>query len=386
MTAALPALRFETAIAERPRIAVVTNLCTHYRRPLFERVARHLDADFFFTSEGTESYWLRDHTVATGSLSVLPARPVQRLYRSLRDGRYDCIVCGLTGRATLIGALSAARMTSTPLVLWVGLWEHPRTFLHALSRPIVRRVYRSAAAVMVYGSHVAAHVTAESGRQEGVFEVCQAVDNHALRAPLDPVMIREVSSGLGLPPGPVALYVGRLVPEKGLDVLLEAFARAPQVGSLVLAGSGSAIDDLRAVSRRLRIEDRVRFAGYVPQSVLPVYLDVADFLVLPSVSTRGYKEPWGLVINEAMNRRLPVIATDAVGAVAGGLVRHGVNGLVCAQRDAHQLAVAMDELAANPALRARLGSAASATVDLWSVEASAEGFVGAVKFAIARRK
>ena len=54
----------------------------------------------------------------------------------------------------------------------------------------------------------------------------------------------------------------------------------------------------------------------------------SDVVVVPSVPTRDFLEPWGLVVNEAMNQGVPVIATDAVGAAAGGLVRHERNGLV----------------------------------------------------------
>ncbi len=63
------------------------------------------------------------------------------------------------------------------------------------------------------------------------------------------------------------------------------------------------------------------------QRLREMYAD-ADVLVVPSIRTRTFREPWGLVINEAMNRGLAVIASDAVGAVAGGLVRDGRNGLV----------------------------------------------------------
>ena len=57
-------------------------------------------------------------------------------------------------------------------------------------------------------------------------------------------------------------------------------------------------------------------------------------MVLPSVPTRDFREPWGLVVNEAFNQGVPVIATDAVGAVAGGLVRHERTGLVVPAGDA----------------------------------------------------
>ena len=63
--------------------------------------------------------------------------------------------------------------------------------------------------------------------------------------------------------------------------------------------------------------------------------------MLPSITTALDKEPWGLVVNEAMHAGLPVVATDAVGAAAGGLVRDGENGFVVPERDADALAAAV---------------------------------------------
>ncbi len=74
----------------------------------------------------------------------------------------------------------------------------------------------------------------------------------------------------------------------------------------------------------------------------------ADVLVVPSIPTRTFREPWGLVVNEAFNQQLPVIASDAVGAAAGGLVRDHENGLVVPAADPAALASAMRALTADP--------------------------------------
>ena len=101
-------------------------------------------------------------------------------------------------------------------------------------------------------------------------------------------------------------------------------------------------------------------------------------LVVPSVQTRTFREPWGLVVNEAMNQGLAVIATDAVGAAAGGLVRDGHNGLVVSAGDSAALAGAMTRLAQDVPLRARLGTAGKQDVLAFSHQAWAEGFSGAL--------
>jgi glycosyltransferase involved in cell wall biosynthesis len=104
----------------------------------------------------------------------------------------------------------------------------------------------------------------------------------------------------------------------------------------------------------------------------------ADVLVVPSIPTRTFREPWGLVVNEAMNRKLPVIASDAVGAVAGGLVRDGHNGLVVPAGNARALAGAMRRLATDAPLRIRLGAAGERDVQAYTHDAWAGGFVRAL--------
>jgi glycosyltransferase involved in cell wall biosynthesis len=104
-----------------------------------------------------------------------------------------------------------------------------------------------------------------------------------------------------------------------------------------------------------------------------MYAD-ADVLVAPSIWTRTFREPWGLVVNEAMNRGLATIASDAVGAVAGGLVRDGHNGLVVPADDVDALGQAMVRLAEDPELRVQLGAAGAADVRAYTHEAWAGGF------------
>jgi glycosyltransferase involved in cell wall biosynthesis len=119
--------------------------------------------------------------------------------------------------------------------------------------------------------------------------------------------------------------------------------------------------------------------GQVPRERLPALYASADALVLPSVATATFLEPWGLVVNEAMAQGTPVIASDAVGAVVGGLVRDGRNGLVVPAGDAEALATRIRALARNPELRERLGAAAAEDVAPFSAEAWVEGMRRALR-------
>jgi glycosyltransferase involved in cell wall biosynthesis len=104
----------------------------------------------------------------------------------------------------------------------------------------------------------------------------------------------------------------------------------------------------------------------------------SDVVVVPSVPTRDFLEPWGLVVNEAFHQGVPVIATDAVGAAAGGLVQHERTGLVVPANDAGALAAALRRLRDDAALRARLGAGARAAVAAYTPQAWAAGMADAL--------
>jgi glycosyltransferase involved in cell wall biosynthesis len=110
----------------------------------------------------------------------------------------------------------------------------------------------------------------------------------------------------------------------------------------------------------------------------------AELTVVPSIPTPRFREPWGLVCNESMHQRRPVVATSAVGAVAGGLVRDGENGIVVAPGDARALRGAIDTLISDAGLRERLGAAALDGVRSYSYDAMLAGFDRAL--AIAHRQ
>ncbi len=317
------------------------------------------------------------------------------------SGRHRAVVVSTGGRLALPGAWTGARRAGAPLILWTSLWAHPRTVAHRFSYLALRRLYRSAEAIVTYGPHVSAYVRARGARN--VHVAPQSVDNEFWSHPLstpdagtpdtgtpdagipDAGIPGEGLPGDGPPPRswPPAtavkfLFAGRPMREKGLGVLIEAWSdsglRAPSA-ALVLVGVGSSPPWIPAGGA---VGSEVTFVNPLPPAQLRDMYAAADVLVAPSIATRTFREPWGLVVNEAMNRKLPVIASDAVGAVAGGLVRDGRNGLVVPAGDAGALAGAMRRLAGDEELRTRLGAAGERDVRAYTHDAWAHGFVRAL--------
>ena len=117
--------------------------------------------------------------------------------------------------------------------------------------------------------------------------------------------------------------------------------------------------------------------GGPPERLREIYA-ACDVLVVPSITTATFREPWGLVVNEAMNRGLCVIASDAVGAAAGGLVRDRRNGIVVPEGNPVALARAISRLAGDPVLARQLGQAGAREVQAFSHDAWAAGFSAAL--------
>jgi glycosyltransferase involved in cell wall biosynthesis len=114
--------------------------------------------------------------------------------------------------------------------------------------------------------------------------------------------------------------------------------------------------------------------GRIERERLPVAYAAADMVVVPSIATRRFLEPWGLVCNEAMYQGTAVIATAAVGAVTGSLVVHGASGLVAKPGDDRELAEMIRALLDDASLRERLGRGGREAVQPYTYEAAADGF------------
>ncbi|MEV5710311.1 glycosyltransferase family 4 protein [Actinoallomurus sp. NPDC052274] len=217
--------------------------------------------------------------------------------------------------------------------------------LRLLGGPVERRVLAAADAVIALTPSAARRLRADGMPPDHVHVIPSGFDPD-LFAAARPDPFPDV-------PHPRIAYVGRLAAQKGVAVLLDAFARCRVRATLLIVGDGPQRAALERRARRLRGE--VRFTGLIPHAEVPAVLRHADLLVLPSV----YEE-LGSVLVEAMAVGLPVVA-GRVGGVPD-LVRDGVNGLLVAPKDPAAFAGAVDRVLADSDLAGRLGTGARETV------------------------
>jgi glycosyltransferase involved in cell wall biosynthesis len=365
------------------RIAFIDYFPPHYRRGLYEELARRTDADFLFFSDEREKWQNRKiRADRGGEYRVVELRKIRiagqallpGIVRRLSPQRYDAVIKNLNGKLMMPLTFMTAGVRGVPSVLWTGMWHHPTTPTHRISHAMTRTVYRRVGAIVVYGEHVKRFlVEAEGVDPSKIFVAGQAVDPRRFEA------VEPARNGT-----PTAIFIGQLKEYKGVLTLIDAWKRLePGFARLRVVGNGPLENALRE-----RIGDRedIELVGYVPQEGLPAELTRANLMVLPSETTDMKREPWGLVTNEAMHAGLPVIASSAVGAAAHGLVQDGRNGLVVPERDAEALAGALRRLLEDGDTAARLGAQAREDVRAFTYERMADAFLAAVEHAIVSRR
>ncbi|HET8646158.1 MAG TPA: glycosyltransferase [Vicinamibacteria bacterium] len=215
---------------------------------------------------------------------------------------------------------------------------------------LARRLLARAHTVIAVSAAMARELVALGVPADKVAVVVTAIDPPVMPA-LPPA---ERRARLGLPAGrPLALFLGRLSPVKGPDVLVEAMRllrdRQP-TAAFVFAGEGNLRPSLEAAVRAHGLADRTVFAGFVPRERVGEYLAACDLLVLPSRS-----EGLPHAVLEAMACARPVVAS-AVGGVPEA-VEHGVTGALVPPEDPAALAAALEPLLADSGLRAAQGAA-----------------------------
>jgi colanic acid/amylovoran biosynthesis glycosyltransferase len=202
------------------------------------------------------------------------------------------------------------------------------------------------------------------------------------------IPLAEIPFGQRTPPADGAwrcVQACRLIAKKGLPSAIRAFAEFAQSfpkATFVIAGEGPQLAELQALAETLKIKDRVRFAGFLPQGELRALYAKSHLFLHPSeLSVNGDQEGVPNAMLEAMASGLPVVAT-AHGGIPEA-VEHGVSGLLSPERDPDALAQSLLILARDPQRYARMSAAAAARVAAeFDLEAQARALEGIYREAI----
>ena len=362
------------------RCSIIAPVPVPYRDPLYERLAARgqiaprvvylaaaqpgwdQQSDWFSAGDGYDSEVLRSfQRRRPGRTPLMVARG---LGRALDRADPEVVVSPEYGPATW-RALRWCRRRGRGLVIMSELtpWSDP--MLSGLQRRVHRLLAPRADGFIVFSSQGVERLERLGVERDRIEVSIQSAD-------LAPVLAVAGERRSTAPPVRV-LTVGRLVPDKNLVALVEAFAEAGfETGEaeLELCGTGALDVDLNALAERLGVP--LRLHGYVAPEELPRLYAEADVLAL--VSTY---EPFGVTVREAAAAGLPLICTERAGA-AGDVAVEGENALLVDPTDRGAIVEALRRLVRDGALRERLAAGSRAVTERHPLEADAEAFERAV--------
>jgi glycosyltransferase involved in cell wall biosynthesis len=274
-------------------------------------------------------------------------------------------------------AMGAARLRRIPILL-----REEQTLLRERPRPkrwvravVLRALFRHVHALSI-GSANRAYFQRFGVPDHRIFFVPYAAENDELQREAEELAPKKTelrrSFGIDDEAGPVVLVVAKLVPGKGVETALAAFreVRERRRCSLLVVGDGELRDIFDAEVARDGLSD-VKFAGFLNRSEITRAFAAADIFLVPS-----HSDTWGIVVNEAMNFGLPVIATVGVGS-AYDLITPHENGFVVPVGDVRATAEAIEFFVADGDSRRRWGGRSREMIGDWSFDRAAEGIIAA---------
>ncbi len=372
------------------RVVILTEIISPYRIPVFNALAQRPGIDlhviFLAETDSTLWQWKVHKDEIRFSFEILPhwRRRIRGYNVLLNRGvtaalvkaKPEVLVCGGYSYLAMWQAQRWARGHAIPVLLWSesNIQDRRRGTLPV---EILKKSFlRSCGGFIVPGKSAAEYLRSFDIPDRIIFTAPNAVDNDffATAANLARAHAPELRAERKLPER-YFLFVGRMIAEKGISLLLQAYAQLEaglreQVG-LVFVGDGIGRAPCEAQAALVQ-QGRIVFAGFQQREGLAIYYGLAESLVFPTFS-----DPWGLVMNEAMACGLPVIAADVAGATSD-LVRDGWNGRVVKAGSLNGFLSAMRELAEDPESTRRMARRSTEHIANYTARTWAEGFASAV--------
>ena len=351
---------------QKTKAIILTEIISPYRIPPFNYLAEDEDIDltvFFFAETESRRSWLIEKEKIQFDYQVLWGLQLGKSYQDapvflnpdiiyqLWKQQPDVIICGGWHHFTHWLALVYAQMTKTPLLIWSESTLKDERPVSNIKHKLKTWIVNQADGFIVPGKAQKNYLTDLGAKQDRIYIAPNAVDSNFFTCETQRYRQQKTrwKEKLGID-GCVILYVGRLIDEKGIPELLEAFTKLSgnkQV-TLVIVGDGSRSQYYHSYTQQHKL-DNVVFTGFQPQSALPQYYGIADIFVFPTRS-----DTWGLVLNEAMAAGLPIVCSDAAGA-APDLVVNGKNGYLVPMGDVEKLSEALQTLVSDESLREKMG-------------------------------
>jgi glycosyltransferase involved in cell wall biosynthesis len=380
------------------KVLLLTNIPTPYNIPVFARIARdsgwvlnvcyvsgtNKDAGWPGELLGSGAEYETLMLSRQGALRTkLPGKHLVAggaLLACLNDKKPDYIIVFGYSQIPQVIAIVWAIATATPFAVLgdANVYADCAVGIKRLvKRHWLSHVMHKASALITVGTANRMFWESYGAPPDKLFHAPFAVDNDYF-ARTGAARRTEASALLermGMAGKTVFIYVGRLVRSKRVDLLIRAAAElADENVGLIVVGEGP---ERRALHNLAHGAQNIAFAGGIANADLPVYYAMADALVLPSD-----REPWGLVVNEAMASGLAIIAHRHCGATVDLVGKD--NGVVLESFSVDELVEAMHWIASNAQRRQQMQSRSRQTIQHWSAPGFASGIIHAVESSACR--
>jgi glycosyltransferase involved in cell wall biosynthesis len=393
----------------RVRLAYLVTHPIQYQVPLLKQIAKinNIDLHVFFQSDlstreyadpgfGRKIQW--DVPLLDGySFEFLPSlgkadridkwRPFSRGLGRRVTGKFDVCWAHGVGRPYNLVAITTALALGIKVLIRDEVNEQsgPRTVaLEKFKGVVFRFLYRAGTQFLAIGSRNRDYYMQHGVPPTHIHDVPYCVDNEYFQERVATASLEREAfrQSLGLDADRrIILFASKFTSRKRPGLLIDAFERiasrlkAASLPYLLMVGDGQLRTQLeqRVTSAGLH---QIRFLGFKNQSELPAFFDLCDVFVLPSVN-----EPWGLIVNEAMNAGRAIIVSDKVGC-ASDLVKNGQNGYVVPADDSEALAGTLAQAICDPARLKAMGERSKQTIDRWSFDRDKDGLVLAIDAAM----
>ena len=319
----------------------------HYRESLFASLSKRHNIHFLYET----SLNVYPGEVLPGNITYTFIEDKYRfrwiglIYLLLRN-RPDVVISSVSNSARSVISFIYSTLFKKRFVLWILEWRQPNDYRDSMKRLfghiknlVGTKIIRKSDSLIVGGSAAKKYALSLGKDKRQIFEAIQCSNDLKLRAKPTIAQRTRHSNRYKF------LYLSRIVPYKGLDVLIRAFSLLKHDRDdvfLMVAGDGPFRNNCQKIAGALGVHD-ILFVGAVdPGSASHLY-EEADVFVLPSYFKGNLYEVWGLVINEAMSMSLPVITTRAVGA-SYDMVINGHNGFIVKDNNVMDLYRAMKNI------------------------------------------
>lgn len=376
---------------EKYKVAIIHNIMAPYRIPLFDNLSQNsnINLTVFFCAE---THKMRKWSLIKSNkfnYKVLHGLTIEKfgiiyhinptiIYEIIR-GKYDVIIISGYSDFTSQVSFLTSRLTNTPIILWTEGVSTSQSLLGKLISPLTSYIVKKSTAIIVPGTKSRDFQIQMGSNPKKIFIAPNIVlnDYYINNSQKYKENVGEIKSKLKINSKKVILYVGRLVQNKGIYYLLNAYKdiydEFPDT-CLLIVGDG----DLKSSLLELCIKDRipnVHFVGWANNDDLVKYYSISDIFVLPTL-----KDVWGLVVNEAMCCRLPIITTNVAGC-SKDMVIEGENGFIIDPKDSSQLSSAIRKMLINDELAKKMGDK-SLTIILnnFTCDNMVNGFMTAIKY------